>query len=67
MLGARPLRRLIQNEVEDLLSEQLLSGTLNAGDVAVVDAEEDAIVIHAKAPDETPDEDPAEVPALPAD
>ena len=67
VLGARPLRRLIQNEVEDLLSEQLLSGTLNAGDVAVVDAEEDAIVIHAKAPDETPDEDPAEVPALPAD
>jgi len=67
VLGARPLRRLIQNEVEDLLSEQLLGGTLNAGDVAVVDAEEDAIVIHAKAPDETPDEDPAEVPALPAD
>ena len=62
VLGARPLRRLIQNEVEDLLSEQLLGGDLNPGDVAVVDAAEGAIVIHVKAPDE----EPAEVPALPA-
>ena len=70
VLGARPLRRLIQNEVEDLLSEQLLGGSLHPGDVAVVDAEEGAIVIHTKVPDEAPakdpDESPAEVPALPA-
>ncbi len=58
VLGARPLRRLIQNEVEDLLSEQLLGGTLHPGDVAVVDAEEGVIVIHAK--------DPAKVPAVAA-
>ena len=48
VLGARPLRRLIQNEVEDLLSEQLLGGSLKAGDVAVVDAEDGAIVIRSK-------------------
>ena len=52
VLGARPLRRLIQNEVEDLLSEQLLGGSLKPGDVAVVDAEEGKIVINTKVPAE---------------
>ena len=28
VLGARPLRRLIQNEVEDRLSDEILSGRL---------------------------------------
>ena len=63
VLGARPLRRLIQNEVEDLLSEQLLGGSLKPGDVAVVDAEEGKIVIQTKVPEES--EVPAE-PAVPA-
>ncbi|HAM25982.1 MAG TPA: NDP-hexose 4-ketoreductase, partial [Microbacteriaceae bacterium] len=31
-LGARPLRRAIQHEVEDRLSERILTGDLNAGD-----------------------------------
>ena len=31
-LGARPLRRAVQHEVEDLLSEQILRGELKAGD-----------------------------------
>jgi ATP-dependent Clp protease ATP-binding subunit ClpC len=31
-LGARPLRRAMQNEVEDRLSERILTGDLNAGD-----------------------------------
>jgi ATP-dependent Clp protease ATP-binding subunit ClpC len=49
VLGARPLRRLIQNEVEDLLSDELLSGHIKAGDVAVIDLDEDGkIAIHAK-------------------
>ena len=52
VLGARPLRRLIQNEVEDLLSEQLLGGSLKPGDVAVVDAGEGKIVINTKVPAE---------------
>ena len=50
VLGARPLRRLIQNEVEDQLSEEILSGSLGAGDIAYVDVEEDAIKITARTP-----------------
>jgi ATP-dependent Clp protease ATP-binding subunit ClpC len=36
-LGARPLRRAIQHEVEDRLSERILTGDLNAGDHVHVD------------------------------
>jgi ATP-dependent Clp protease ATP-binding subunit ClpC len=36
-LGARPLRRAIQREVEDRLSEKILHGELNAGDHVHVD------------------------------
>ena len=48
VLGARPLRRLIQNEVEDSLSDELLGGRINAGDVAVVDVEDEKIVVRSK-------------------
>ncbi len=54
VLGARPLRRLIQNEVEDTLSDDLLSGRINPGDVAVIDAEEGHIVVRTKVVAETP-------------
>ncbi len=40
-MGARPLRRLIQNEVEDRLSEELLSDRFKAGDVVEVDVDDD--------------------------
>jgi ATP-dependent Clp protease ATP-binding subunit ClpC len=40
VLGARPLRRTIQREIEDVLSEQILFGTLKAGHIVVVDTEE---------------------------
>ncbi|RFA10409.1 NDP-hexose 4-ketoreductase [Subtercola boreus] len=36
-LGARPLRRAMQNEVEDRLSERILQGELNAGNHINVD------------------------------
>ncbi|MEQ1735838.1 MAG: NDP-hexose 4-ketoreductase, partial [Rhodoglobus sp.] len=36
-LGARPLRRAVQHEVEDRLSEKILHGELNAGDHVHVD------------------------------
>jgi len=36
-LGARPLRRAMQREVEDPLSERILQGELNAGDHVHVD------------------------------
>ena len=48
VLGARPLRRLIQNAVEDALSDEVLSGRLDTGDVALIDVEEDEIVIRNK-------------------
>ena len=54
VLGARPLRRVIQNEVEDTLSDELLSGRLNDGDIAIVDVEDDKIVIRSRVPAELP-------------
>ena len=38
--GARPLRRLIQNEVEDRLSEALLEGKFGPGDTVVIDCDD---------------------------
>ncbi len=37
VLGARPLRRAIQRDLEDPLSEKLLFGDLNPGSIVVVD------------------------------
>jgi ATP-dependent Clp protease ATP-binding subunit ClpC len=39
VLGARPLRRTIQREIEDILSEKILYGELSAGQIVVVDVE----------------------------
>lgn len=39
VLGARPLKRAIQREIEDVLSEKILFGELKAGQKIVVDAE----------------------------
>jgi ATP-dependent Clp protease ATP-binding subunit ClpC len=39
LLGARPLRRVIQREIEDALSERILFSELNAGEIIVVDVE----------------------------
>ena len=39
VLGARPLRRTIQREIEDHLSEKILFGELKAGQIVIVDAE----------------------------
>ncbi len=39
-LGARPLRRAVQHEIEDRLSEKILHGELNAGDHVKVDFDE---------------------------
>jgi ATP-dependent Clp protease ATP-binding subunit ClpC len=39
VLGARPLRRTIQRDIEDILSEKILYGELQAGQIVVVDVE----------------------------
>ncbi len=46
--GARPLRRVIQNMIEDVLAEQLLLGTYPPGTTIIVDKGEEAgLSIHA--------------------
>ena len=40
--GARPLRRVIQNMIEDPLAEALLIGRFQAGQTVVVDRAEEA-------------------------
>ena len=66
VLGARPLRRVIQNEVEDTLSDELLNGRLNDGDTAVVDVEDEKIVIRARAraPEAAPESEPEPEPVM---
>lgn len=46
VFGARPLRRVIQDLVEDKLSEGLLRGKFQSGDTVVVDLEGEEIVVH---------------------
>ena len=49
--GARPLRRVIQNMVEDVLAEHLLMGRYESGTTIVVDRDPDAgLVIQAAEP-----------------
>ncbi len=45
LFGARPLRRVIQNEIEDRLSEALLEERFRAGDTVRVDIQNDEIVL----------------------
>jgi ATP-dependent Clp protease ATP-binding subunit ClpC len=45
VFGARPLRRLIQNEVEDRLSEALLEGRFGPGETIVLDCEDEELVL----------------------
>jgi ATP-dependent Clp protease ATP-binding subunit ClpC len=39
VLGARPLRRTIQREIEDQLSEKILFGEISPGQIVIVDVE----------------------------
>jgi ATP-dependent Clp protease ATP-binding subunit ClpC len=51
-MGARPLRRVIQQKIEDRLSDAVLSGQFKHGDTIVVDVEvgedETEIVLHSQ-------------------
>ena len=48
--GARPLRRVIQDNVEDRLSDAILGGEMSPGDTAVIDVSDDEIVVNAQSP-----------------
>ncbi len=47
-MGARPLRRVIQNQVEDQLSDALLAGRFKQGDEIIIEAQDDEVVLRAK-------------------
>jgi len=49
VFGARPLRRVIQDRVEDKLSEELLREKFHFGDTVVVDVEDKEIVLRTLA------------------
>jgi ATP-dependent Clp protease ATP-binding subunit ClpC len=50
-MGARPLRRTIQREIEDELAERMLTGSIPAGSIALVDVDTDGrFVFTATAP-----------------
>ncbi len=60
--GARPLRRVIQNLVEDKLSDELLAGRFQTGDVVLIDVVDEQLKL-GKASEEAskePDESLAE-------
>jgi ATP-dependent Clp protease ATP-binding subunit ClpC len=44
-LGARPLRRLVQREVEDSLAERILWGELKPGQIVNVDCAGDGLLV----------------------
>ena len=53
--GARPLRRLIQQTVEDKLSDAVLAGEFEEGETVVIDMENDEIVLRHATPEEEPE------------
>jgi ATP-dependent Clp protease ATP-binding subunit ClpB len=56
VFGARPLRRLIQSEIQDRLAMAILSGHVHDGDAVRVDVAADAssLVLTSSGPAETP-------------
>jgi ATP-dependent Clp protease ATP-binding subunit ClpC len=72
VLGARPLRRTIQREIEDSLSEKILFGELRTGQIVIVDVEGSGETAKftfngVPKPDVVPDATAAEVAIEPVD
>lgn len=51
-MGARPLRRVIQAKVEDVLSDALLTGEFEDGDTVLVDAADDELFLTHGTPEQ---------------
>ncbi|WP_096186188.1 ATP-dependent protease ATP-binding subunit ClpC [Evansella halocellulosilytica] len=47
--GARPLRRALQKQVEDRLSEELLKGNISKGQKVVIDVKDDEYIVTSEA------------------
>jgi ATP-dependent Clp protease ATP-binding subunit ClpC len=58
--GARPLRRAIMRLLEDVLAEEILSGRIKEGDLALVDIDEENKVVVLPQPRRTLELQPAE-------
>jgi ATP-dependent Clp protease ATP-binding subunit ClpC len=59
--GARPLKRVIQNQVEDTLSDAILECRFDEDSAIIVDAEDDEVVLRqTKAEKEEESEEPSE-------
>jgi len=54
--GARPLRRAVMRLLEDSLAEEVLSGRIKDGDIALVDVDENKKVTVKISPEESPQE-----------
>ena len=65
LLGARPLRRTIQRDIEDPISEQILFGELRDGEIILVDVKDEEFTFAGNSKASTPDtpEDLAEAPS----
>jgi len=48
-MGARPMARVIQDEIKQVLAEELLFGDLSSGGEVRIDCEDDKLVCHASA------------------
>ena len=48
--GARPIRRVLQDKIEDLLSEELLAGNIETGATVTIGAKKGEITIKVKNP-----------------
>lgn len=54
-MGARPLNRVIQDQIEDKLSDAILAGQFSPGDTAIIGLEDDEITVETQqAPVEEP-------------
>ena len=47
-MGARPLKRLIQKEIENRVSEAIINGEAKNGSILVVDSNESGIIVMVK-------------------
>ncbi|MCA1646287.1 MAG: ATP-dependent Clp protease ATP-binding subunit [Chloroflexi bacterium] len=63
VFGARPMRRAIQNLIEDPLAEGLLHGRFQPGDVILVDRGEEDLTLETKQIESGPEPEPEKVPA----
>ncbi|MFP5253350.1 MAG: ATP-dependent Clp protease ATP-binding subunit [Actinomycetes bacterium] len=71
VLGARPLRRTVQREIEDTLAEKMLYGEVGPGQIVLVDVEGEGVeakfTFRGSPKSELPDLPPIEEPAATGD